>query len=52
MSAERSEHGWGVLTEYMADKLADDSSDEKQLKKAERVAEHKAVKWRKKHSGG
>ena len=46
--ADRLEHGWGAVVEYTADELADDSIDEKQLEKAERSAEYKAVKWRKK----
>ena len=49
--ADRLEHGWGVVVEYTADELADDSGDEKRLEKAERAAEHKAVKRRKKRGG-
>ena len=33
--ADRSEYGWGVVTEYTADELADGSDDEKRLEKAE-----------------
>ena len=44
--ADRSEHGWGVVSEYTADDLADDSDDEKRLEKAERAAERKAKKRR------
>ena len=33
----------GVVTEYTADELADDSDDEKRLEKAEKAAEKKAV---------
>ena len=42
--ADRSEHGWGVVQEYTADELAEDSGDEKRLEKAERAAELKAAK--------
>ena len=40
--ADRSTNGWGVVAEYTADELADDSDDEKCLEKAEKVAERKA----------
>ena len=40
--ADRSANGWGVVTEYTADELADDSDDEKCLEKAEKAAERKA----------
>ena len=40
--ADRSENGWGVVAEYTADELADDSDDEKRLEKAEKAAERKA----------
>ena len=33
--ADRSEHGWGVVDEYTADDLAEDSDDEKRIEKAE-----------------
>ena len=33
--ADRSEHGWATVEEYVADELADDSDDEKRLYKAE-----------------
>ena len=46
--ADRSEHGWGVVQDYTADELAEDSGDEKRLEKAERAAELKAAKRRKK----
>ncbi|XP_038071245.1 uncharacterized protein LOC119740116 [Patiria miniata] len=36
--ADRSELGWGVVKEYVADTLAEDSSDEKRIKKAEKAA--------------
>lgn len=34
--ADRSEHGWGVVTKYTADDFAEDSDDEKRLEKANR----------------
>ena len=39
-----SEHGWGIITKYSADDLADNIDDEKRIKKAERIAESKATK--------
>ena len=39
--ADRSANGWGVVAEYTADELADDSEDEKRLEKAEKAAEGK-----------
>ena len=48
--ADRSEHGWGVVDEYTADDLAEDSEDEKRIEKAERAAERKAGKRRKKRN--
>ena len=47
--ADCSEHEWGVVDEYTADDLAEDSDDEKRIEKAERAAERKAEKRRKKH---
>ena len=44
--ADRSEHGWGVVAEYTADELAEDSEDEKRIFKAEKAAERKSVKRR------
>ena len=41
--AYRSANGWGVVTEYTADELADDCDDEKRLEKAEKAAERKVV---------
>ena len=35
--ADRSENGWGVVAEYTADELAEDSDDEKRLEKAEKT---------------
>lgn len=40
--ADHSVNGWGVVAEYTADELADDSDDEKWLEKAEKAAERKA----------
>ena len=39
--ADRSEHGWATVDEYMADELADNSDDEKRLYKAESRAGRK-----------
>ena len=36
--ADRSELGWGVVKEYVADDLATDDNDEKRIKKAEKAA--------------
>ena len=33
--ADRSEHGWATVEEYMEDELADNSDDEKRIQKAE-----------------
>ena len=49
--ADRSDHGWGVVAEYTADELADDSGDEKRIEKAEKAAEHRALKKRRKRGG-
>ena len=35
--ADRSDNGWGVVAEYSADELAEDSDDEKRLEKAEKT---------------
>lgn len=48
--ADRSDHGWKVVQEYEADDLANDSSDEKRILKAEKAAEAKAVAASKKKS--
>ena len=45
---DRSALGWGVVAEYTVDELADDSGYEKRLEKAERAAEHKASKRKRK----
>ena len=39
--ADRSEHGWATVEEYVADELADDSDDEKRFFKAEARAGRK-----------
>ena len=39
--ADRSEHGWATVNEYVTDELADDSDDEKRLFKAEARAGRK-----------
>ena len=49
--ADRSEYGWGVVTEYTTDELAEGSDDEKRLERAEKAAEQKAAKRRKKRAG-
>lgn len=41
--ADRSEYGWGVIVEYTAD-------DEKRLEKAEKAAERKAAKRKRKRA--
>ena len=41
--ADRSEFGWGVVSEYQSDELAKDSDDEKRLNRAEKAAEKKAA---------
>ena len=48
--ADRSELGWGVVAEYTADELADDSGDEKRIERAEKEAERKAGKRKKKRA--
>ncbi len=45
--ADRSEYGWNVVDEYLADDLASGSDDEKRIEKAEKAAERKAGKRRK-----
>ena len=39
--ADRSDHGWATVEEYMEDELADNSDDEKRLFKAEQRAARK-----------
>ena len=34
---DRSDNGWGVVAEYTADELAEDSDDEKRIEKAEKT---------------
>ena len=36
--AHRSDFGWGAVQRYQADPLADDSDDEKQLRRADKEA--------------
>ena len=50
--ADRSELGWGVVTKYGEDELADDSDDEKRIAKAVATAEKKAAQLRKKPGRG
>ena len=45
--ADRSSQGWATVKEYVADELADDSGDEKRLKKAEKSATTKKAELRK-----
>ena len=45
--ADRSEFGWGVVAEYTADELVEDSDYEKRPDKAEKAAERKARKKKK-----
>jgi hypothetical protein len=52
--ADRSELGWSVVNEYVADPFADDSDDEKKLRKATKAAEDRkkeALAARKKTAG-
>ena len=42
--ADRSEHGWATVEEYVADELVDNSDDEKRLYKAEARAGRKVNK--------
>ena len=39
--ADRSDHGWATVEEYMEDELADNSDDEKRLFKPEQMAARK-----------
>ena len=50
--ANCSELGWSVVEEYEADELADNSEDEKRIARAEKEAERKAVKRKKKIANG
>lgn len=53
--ADRSEHGWVTVEEYLEDELADNSDDEKRMQKAEYRAGRKvkaaAAKYSKKKAG-
>ena len=46
--ADCLELGWSVVSDYTADELADDSDDKRRLEKAERSAEKKVAKRKKK----
>ncbi len=45
--ADKSEFGWSTVSEYLTDKLAENSEDEKRIQKAEKIAEKKANKRKK-----
>ena len=45
--ADRSDHGWSTVAEYQDDELASDSEDERKLNRAEKAAERKAAKTKK-----
>ena len=49
--ADRSSLGWATVKEYIADDLADDSDDEKRLRKAEKSAASKKADLAKKAKG-
>ena len=42
--ADRSEHGWKTVSEYLSDDLASDSDDDKKIKRAEAEAGKKKRK--------
>ena len=46
--ADHSKQGWGMVEDYLADNLAKYSDDERRIGKAEKMAERKASKRRKK----
>lgn len=46
--ADRSDQGWKTADEYEKDPVANDSDDEKRIRKAESAAEKKAIKERQK----
>ena len=48
--ADRSEYGWAVVAEYETDELALDSDDEKKISRAEKEAERKWLKKRKRQT--
>ena len=50
--ADHSELGWSVVEEYEADELADNSKDEKRMARAEKEAERKALKRKKRFADG
>ena len=45
--ADHSELGWSVVKEHKAGELADNSEDEKKIARAEKEAERKALKRKK-----
>ena len=49
---DRSEQGWGMVEEYVADDLAKDSNDERRIEKAENMAERKASWQSERHPKG
>lgn len=42
--ADKSEHGWSTVNEYLSDDLASDSGDERRMRRAENQAGHKKKK--------
>ena len=48
--ADRSEYGWAVVAEYETHELALDSDDEKKISRAEKEAERKWLKKRKRQA--
>ena len=39
--ADKSDHGWATVSEYLSDELASDTEDEKRLYRSEKRAEKK-----------
>ena len=50
--ADRSELGWPVVEEYEADEPANNSEGEKKIARAEKEAERKALKRKKRSADG
>ena len=48
--ADKSEFGWATVNEYLSDELASDSDDEKRIYRAERRAERKVNKEKRRRS--
>ena len=48
--ADKSEFGWATVNEYLSDELASDSDDEKKIYRAERRAERKVAKEKRRRS--